>query len=92
MAHDLLSGQQDGRDWSRGDGLREWATRRAVDAAGKKIPWIPIAIGAATVGVFFLLPSRKGVPDGYHARRRSTEPTLAIPHESMRELVHGKRR
>lgn len=95
MAQDLLSGQQDGRDWSRGDGMREWATRRAVESVEKKIPWVPIGI-AATVGLFVFLPlsKRTSAPSsGYHTRRSSTtEHTVAIPFESMRDVVHGKRK
>lgn len=92
MAHDLLSGAEDGRDWSRGDGITDWAARRAAGSIEKKIPWVPIGIGTG-IGLLLLLPLGRKRKDEYHVRGAGrTDPTRMIPRESMRELVASRRK
>lgn len=97
MAFDLLSGKQGGRDWSRGtdnwDHASPWVQKFAAREAGK-IPVTPLIIGlgavtTASLALILLSGKHPKAAKGYH--RRVTEPTIQIPHESMREVVYGKR-
>jgi hypothetical protein len=92
VAYDLMLGRQVNRSWSRGSGFAwtgNWAEERALGAAKKKIPWVPIAAGAAAIGFLVLLPSvKKAKAHGGYVRDTGgwTEPTIRIPRESMEDL------
>ena len=100
MAYDLWGGKNTARDWSMGG---DFAFDHASSAVAKRIPWVPIAIGAAALGAFALLPSRHHAHASstgrYPRARRVTSPTMkvqAMTNEEMARLdpenVYGSRR
>jgi hypothetical protein len=94
MPFDLIKGDTRGPSWSRGD----WVSDHAFSAAKKRVtPAVPILVGAgiAAGGLLLLFSGRRkgGKIEGYVRSSPSrTDPTRAIPYESMRELVKNRRR
>lgn len=101
MAFDLLRGKTTSRSWARGDSSSvagDYVADKLAEAAKSRIPWKPVAIVAGALGGLFVLPrllgsgrrEREGVPQ--HEFDPGLTQTMRVPYESMRTVIHERRR
>ena len=101
MAFDVLTRKTSGRSWARGEGSEagSWASDKAWDRVKESIPWkaVGLAVGVGALGLFVIprlassLKAKKN-EGGIPHLIADEMPTKRIPHETMRQLVYGKKR